>query len=222
MPVTVSSLFTAVEQLRGKQAFLFDMDGLLFDTERLFMEQHADVMKVYGYTLTREVYVQTLGLNGSLLLDFMRAEYGEDYPFWEINRQTGKRVRAAVDTEGIPVMPEIPEVLQYLKEQGIPCAVASSSSSTTVRHYLEISGLDGYFQEIVGGEMVERSKPEPDIFLLACERMGQKPEDCVVLEDSENGVRAAVKAGCTVICVPDMKQPSKETMKWVDYLVERK
>lgn len=123
------------------------------------------------------------------------------------------------DTVGLMIKPQIPEALQYLQEQGALCAVASSTNSDAVKHYLGRAGILQYFQEIVGGEMVEKSKPEPDIFLLACKRLGQKPEECVVLEDSENGVRAAKKAGCSVICVPDLKQPSEEAAELADYLV---
>lgn len=217
----VDSLQKAVKYFTKKKAFLFDMDGLIFDTERLFMEQLAVVMKEYGYTLTREIYCETLGIGGQRLISIMQSYYGANYPFEEISRETVRRVNRTAEMEGLAIKPEIPEVLGFLKERGIPCAVASSTKSETVRNYLEKAGLFPYFREIIGGEMVERSKPEPDIFLLTCERLGERPQDCVVLEDSENGVRAAVRAGCKVICVPDLKEPSPEVAEQAAFLVQR-
>ncbi len=216
------SLLRAVEKFIGYKAFLFDMDGLIFDSERLFMEQHAVVMKDWGYTLTREIYCETLGVGGQKLVSIMQSHYGADYPFYEISSETVKRVQMVSETVGIGVKPEIPEVLKYIKEKGIACAVASTTRSDMVRMNLDKAGFLSYFQEIIGGEMVERSKPEPDIFLLACDKLGQAPKDCVVLEDSENGVRAAQKAGCKIICVPDLKEPCKEVADLADCLVQRK
>lgn len=212
-------LIKVVKNLAQKKAFLFDMDGLIFDTERVFMEQLAVVMKENGYTLTREIYCETLGIGGQKLVAVMQSYYGEGYPFQEISRETVKRVNIVAETVGVEIKPQIPEVLAFLKERGIPCAVASSTRSDMVKMYLEKAGLWSYFQEIIGGEMVEKSKPEPDIFLLACQKLGEKPQNCVVLEDSENGVRAAAKAGCEVICVPDLKEPAPEVAELAAYLV---
>lgn len=221
MPIIEKDLIKVIQQMSKKEAFLFDMDGLIFDTERMFMEQHAVVMKEHGYHLTREIYSETLGLGGKKLIETMQSYYGEDYPFSEISRETVRRVGIVAETVGLTVKLQIPETLEYLKERGIPCAVASSTRSDMVRQYLERAGLLQYFREIIGGEMVERSKPEPDIFLLACERLGKAPETCVVLEDSENGVRAAVNAGCEVICVPDLKEPAPEVIEKAAYVVRR-
>ena len=219
MAVKERDLLAAIKNFSEKKAAIFDMDGLIFDTERLFMEQLAIVMKEHGYVLTKKIYCETLGVGGKLLEEIMCSYFGEDYPVSEMGKKVEKRVRMVADTVGLMIKPQIPEVLQYLQEQGALCAVASSTNSDAVKHYLGRAGILQYFQEIVGGEMVEKSKPEPDIFLLACKRLGQKPEECVVLEDSENGVRAAKKAGCSVICVPDLKQPSEEAAELADYLV---
>lgn len=220
MTVRENDLLRTITNFQKKKAVIFDMDGLIFDTERLFMEQLAIAMKEHGYTLTREIYCETLGLGGAILQEKMCSYYGEEYPFAQMGEEAEKRVKLVAETVGLTVKPQIPEVLQYLQEKKIPCGVASSTRSDMVKLYLQKAGLFSYFQEIVGGEMVERSKPQPDIFLLACERLGQKPRECVVLEDSENGVRAAAAAGCSVICVPDLKQPSKEVAALADYLVE--
>lgn len=214
-----SDIMAAAMDYRYAWGFIFDMDGLLFDTERLFMEQLALSMAEEGFRLTREVYSRSLGLAGKELEQMMLAEYGLDYPFREMGRKARERVDIIADTVGLELKPQILQLLQWLREQEITCAVASSTNSASVKNYLEKTGILSYFSVIIGGEMVMRSKPEPDIFLLACEKCGLKPEQAVVLEDSENGVRAAAAAGIPVICVPDLKQPSPEVCQLASAVV---
>jgi HAD superfamily hydrolase (TIGR01509 family) len=200
---------------------IFDMDGLIFDTERVFMEQLAVAMAEEGYRLNRKVYCKSLGMSGKNLEKLMLSEYGVDYPFYEMGKRARERVDMIAATVGLTVKPQIPELLDDLKKKGVVCAVASSTHSDTVARYLTDAGLREYFSVIVGGEMVKRSKPEPDIFLLACERCGFKTDQALVLEDSENGVRAAVAAGISVICVPDLKMPEPEICQMAHALVVR-
>lgn len=204
--------------LEQKSAVIFDMDGLIFDTERLFMEQLAVVMKEHGYSLDRKTYCMTLGLGGKQLRDTMCTFFGTDYPFEKISEEADKRTMMIADTVGLCVKPHIRQVLQFLQQKCIPCTVASSTQTNTVEHYLEKAGLIGFFQVIVGGEQVEQSKPAPDIFLKACEMLSKEPKHSIVLEDSENGIRAAHSAGCEVICIPDLKQPSDDVLPYITYL----
>ena len=217
-----NSLLAAAERYQNAQCFIFDMDGLIFDTELIFMNQLAVVMAEKGYSLSRKVYEDSLGMAGEPLKQLMLSEYGSEYPFEEMGEKSRKMVDVIADTVGLPVKPQIRSLLKWLKEQGIVCAVASSSQSDVVRHYLEKAELLSFFREIIGGEMVERSKPEPDIFLLACEKCRVLPENAVVLEDSENGIRAAFAAGIPSICVPDLKSPCEEVQKMTSAIVARK
>ena len=219
MTVVEQDLLNAVKHFEGIKAAVFDMDGLIFDTERLFMEQLAIVMKEQGYVLSKKIYCETLGIGGEPLKEIMCSYFGEAYPFSEMGKKAEEKVRMVAETVGLVIKPRIPEVLCFLKEKGILCAIASTTNSNAIKHYLKSAGILSYFQEIVGGEMVKKSKPEPDIFLLACKRLNLEPNQCVVLEDSEYGVRAAKRAGCSVICVPDLKQPSDEVIEMADYLV---
>ncbi len=216
-----SDLLEAVNMQKNFKAVIFDMDGLVFDTERVFMEQLAVVMKEKGYNLSREVYIKTLGTGGSRLKDIMYSEYGEDYPFQECGDIAQSRLVMIAETIGLNIKPQIQELLVMLKEKGIPCAVASSTKSAYVEKYLKHAGLLGYFQKIIGGEMAKHSKPEPDIFLMACEKLNTAPQKALVLEDSENGVKAAFTAGIPVICIPDLKEPDKETIKMAAAVVKR-
>ena len=213
------NILDAAQSFESAWGFIFDMDGLIFDTERLFMEQLAVVMAERGYRLSREVYCKSLGLTGKSLEKLMLTEYGMDYPFAQLGRIAREHVDAIAATVGLELKPDIVTLLQWIRRQGLKAAVASSTRSDIVERYLEGAGIRKYFSVIVGGEMVERSKPEPDIFLKAAHLCGFKPEQAVVLEDSENGVRAAVAAGIPVICVPDLKMPEDEVRRMANIVV---
>ncbi len=188
---------------------IFDMDGLIFDSERLFMRELGEVMSEYGYTLTEENYIKMLGFTKDALYAMAKELYGVEYPHYEISAKSRSRVDKIAKTDGLPVKEGIRELLIYLNEKNIPCVVASSTHREYVELYLKTSGLFDYFCEIIGGDMTEKSKPEPDIFLLA---LGDTPPDkALVLEDSRNGILAAHRANIPVICIPDMAYPDDET-----------
>jgi HAD superfamily hydrolase (TIGR01509 family) len=189
---------------------IFDMDGLIFDSERLFMSKLKEAMAEDGYILTEEIYSNTLGLGASFVEKYMHSVYGEDYPCYEMGQRA--RAKMAEDIKnGIPVKKGIVDLLEYFKTRNVKCVVASSTETKFVKEYLENAGLIKYFSELIGGEAVINSKPAPDIFLKA---LGdEKKENAVVLEDSENGVKAAINAGIPVICIPDMKRPSEDVLR---------
>ena len=192
---------------------IFDMDGLIFDTERLFMTTKDGVMKEYGYTQQKDDYIHTLGTCGQQLLDILHRLYGDDYPAEEISQKCRTLVTEKIHRDGPPVKPGIPELLAWFATNNIPCCVASSTKHDIVVEYLRLAKLDKYFAFVIGGDQVQRSKPNPDIFLAACQQAGIKPEHSLVLEDSENGILAASNANISVVCIPDLKVPSEEIAK---------
>lgn len=192
---------------------IFDMDGLLFDSERIFMEEKNKVLRAYGYPARREDYVQTMGLAGENFYQKVRELYGDDYPADEISEKTRAAVNAYMETRGVPLKPGILKLLRWFQEHGVCCCVASSTPKDAVAHYIALAGLDSYFSFLIGGEETARSKPAPDIFLAACAKGQTAPEDALVLEDSENGVRAALAAGIPVVCIPDLKRPAPELLQ---------
>lgn len=189
---------------------IFDMDGLLFDTERLIEKCLHKIMAERGYTLTHEIFEKILGVNAVCYKNTMLEIFGENYPHDEISGTVRIMANERMAAEGVPIKTGISELLQYLYENGIKCAVASSTDVAHVKNYIKSCGFDKYFDAVIGGNMVENSKPAPDIFLKACEETGIDPHDAVVFEDSENGIRAAVNADIPVICIFDMKRHSKE------------
>ena len=192
---------------------IFDMDGLIFDTERLFMTTKDGVMKEYGYTQQKDDYIHTLGTCGQQLLDILHRLYGDDYPAEEISQKCRTLVTEKIRRDGPPVKPGIPELLAWFASNNIPCCVASSTKHDIVVEYLRLAKLDKNFAFVIGGDQVQRSKPNPDIFLAACQRTDIIPEHALVLEDSENGILAASNAYIPVVCIPDLKVPSEEIAK---------
>ena len=189
---------------------IFDMDGLIFDSEETFFRQLKTVMDQYGYALTRENYIATTGFAWGDAERIMKGFYGEDYPFEEISLKTRSIVGEIAAKGELEVKPGIPRLLEFLKEKGIPCCVASSSPTSSVTAYLKAAGLDGYFCNMLGGESVAHTKPHPEIFLTACQSCGVHPEEALVLEDSAAGALAAINGSIPVIIIPDMKKPERE------------
>lgn len=188
---------------------VFDMDGLIFDTERLFMDILRPVMQKDGYSLSEENYVSILGLAHEACRKRMTDMYGEDYPYERHNDIVRLEISKIAEKGELPIKKGIRALLEFLKESNVKCAVASSTDSVFVKKYIESAGLGDFFDVIIGGDMAKNSKPAPDIFLKACEICGIAPDSAVVFEDSDNGIRAALNGNIRVICIPDMKQPEK-------------
>ncbi len=189
---------------------IFDMDGLLFDSERLFMKKKELVLREYGYQQKKEDYELTLGTTGETLKNILYQIYGSDYPADEISQKTRELVDQHNTLYGPSLKPGIPELLTYLQQKQIPCCVATSTDSTTAKRYLTQGHILHYFSYVIGGDAVRISKPDPEIFLKACYHYKIKPEHALVFEDSENGILAAHSGHIPVICIPDLKFPDKE------------
>lgn len=191
-------------------AVLFDMDGLMFDSERLILRAWQRAMADFGYQASEEVFLASVGTTVESTNQLLRAAYGPDFPLEATNGRTDEYLWLEVDQHGPPLKPGLMALLDYLEAQGIPKAVASSSQRVTIDRLLAAAGLTQRFAATAAGDEVMHGKPAPDIFLLAASRLGVKPAQCLVLEDSEPGARAAHAAGMAVIIVPDLKAPSDE------------
>mgnify|MGYP001103328570 CR=1 FL=1 len=187
---------------------IFDMDGLLLDTERLYQESWIEMAKRFGQTPDPAFPTAVSGSSGEGMRQIIRRYYPavDPYAF-----QAGciARVDGILDEQGPPVKPGARELLKYFRRQGVKTAVASSSGRERILSNLRMTELDRFFDAVVSGQQVERGKPEPDIFILAAKEIGCAPEDCYVFEDSVNGVRAGMTAGCATVMVPDLVPPPK-------------
>lgn len=186
------------------EAVIFDMDGLMFDSERVIQKSWDVVGPELGFgKMGKDIY-HTLGLNRTEREQYFKKTYGEDFPFQRFQERYREEVRKYTEEHGTPVKPGLYELLKVLKEQNVKMAVATSSSYENTEALLKETKVYGYFQEIVAGNMVERSKPAPDIYQKACERLSVRPERALALEDSYNGIRSAHAAGVKVIMIPDL------------------
>lgn len=191
-------------------ATIFDMDGLMFDSERLIFRAWSRAMADFGYPASEEVYLRSVGLTMEKTNEMLRAAFGPDFPLDATNQRTEEYIWQEVKDRGVPLKPGLPALLAYLDSQRILRAVASSSSRSTVDGLLTAAGLLNKFAATVAGDEVERGKPAPDIFHRAADLLDVPPAQCLVLEDSEAGARAAVAAGMACIIVPDLKHPAPE------------
>lgn len=196
------------------RAVIFDMDGLMFDTERLAQNAWQQAARDFGYEFPSEAFAWIVGLTLADVRRNSQLIFGADFPFDLVYQRRQEYLDNDITTRGIPLKPGLMELLAKVKDAGLARALASSTARRIIDRNLKSAGLDhGYFDVIVGGDEVQNGKPAPDIFLLACERLHVPAESCLVLEDSNAGVQAACDAGMTAIMVPDMLAPTTEARR---------
>lgn len=191
-------------------AVVFDMDGVIFDSEKLVVECWVETANRYGVVGVEKMCKECLGLNRLAAKEKFLKHYGQDFPYDSYKQEMSdlyhKRAR-----EGALVMKVgVVELLTFLKENDIKIALASSTRKQVVTWELTDAGIIDYFDEIVCGDMVSKSKPDPEIFLKACELLEVEPHEAFAIEDSYNGIRAAYAGGLRPIMVPDLAEPTKE------------
>lgn len=201
-----------------KRGAIFDMDGTLLDTERLYTLAWLETAADFGKEPEPDIAKRACGLSNDKCVALVKEYYpdldGEEYLEHVVNF-----VRKKVETD-LSLMPGVPEILDFFQDKGIPMAIASSTDTERIESYLGRAGIRKYFSVIVGGEQVAKGKPNPDIFLRAAELLNLPASDCYVFEDSPNGVRAGAAAGCAVIMVPDSIQPDDELRGMCEHVFE--
>ena len=193
------------------KAVVFDMDGVLFDTESVCMKAWDYAGEVMGVGKAGYMVLKTLGMNADKAVEIIRTEFGAGFDAVKF-KQIGKNYSYDYfNTYGVPEKPGLYEILDYLKNKGYKIALASSTSSQSVHHHLKEKDIEKYFDAVICGDMVEKSKREPDIYLKACAQLNENPDNCIAIEDSKNGILSAHRAGLQVIMVPDLWQGEAET-----------
>lgn len=202
------------------EAVIFDMDDLMFDTERVFVEAWDYAGEKIGIGKAGYMNLKTLGLNIKESEAVWRREFGDAYDVEGLRRYAKEFLLDYYKNNKVPVKKGLYILLDYLKKENFRLAVASSSPRHEVERHLEDAGVSGYFEAVICGDMVEKSKPAPDIYLAACGRLGAAPKDCYALEDSRNGLFSAHRAGCVPIMVPDLWQPDEEVRRFAAGIFE--
>ena len=191
-----------------KQGAIFDMDGLLFDTERMYRDSWKQSAQQFGLVHNPDFPRAVCGSSGA----HMREIILQYYPQVDAKAFADDcilRVERELETH-VPEKTGVRDILQYFKQHGVRVAVASSSKRATVLHNLKQADILSYFDAVVSGDQVTHGKPAPDIVLLAAQQIGCEPENCYVFEDGTNGVRAGAAAGCTTIMIPDLTPPNEQ------------
>lgn len=195
-------------QIKG---LLFDMDGLILDTEKLYTRFWMEAANALGYPMTRE---QALGMR-SLSREFgaakLQSYFDKPVNYEEVKQKRIELMDAFIEEEGVEAKAGVQELMAYLKENGIKAAIATSSPLERTEKYLQSVGLKDAFDKLISGYMVKKGKPEPDIYQLAAAELGLAPQECLALEDSPSGILSASRAGCFPVMIPDQDQPAAET-----------
>lgn len=201
-----------------KKLVIFDMDGLMFDTERIYYKAWQEAARIYQYEITWDIYTQIVARNSRYIEKVLKQILGDDLPYDAICAKKREISDSIIEKEGIKKKEGLVELLDYLDQKGIKKIVATSSMREKAIHYLSLAGIKERFDWIICGSDVEESKPNPEIFLKAAAYLGIEPKDSMVLEDSKLGLEAACRAQMTSVLVPDLVEADEEMTQNASYI----
>jgi len=192
---------------------IFDMDGTLIDTEKYYRKFWPMALAHFGYEMTDEQALSMRSLGRPFAPARLKEMFGQELDYYQVRDYRKQLMEECLDREGIQLKKGCVELLTYLKENNIRAAIATATDLERTEKYLGKLGLRDFFSEIVCATMVKEGKPSPDIYRYACEMLQRKPEECIAVEDSPNGVLSAYRAGTKVVMVPDQTQPDEDLQK---------
>ena len=195
------------------QAVIFDMDGTLIDTEKYYRIFWPKALAEFGYHMTDEQALLMRSLGRPFAPKQLKEWFGESLDYYAVRDRRKEMMEECLDREGIRCKPGALELIKRLKAAGITTAIATATDLQRTAKYMKLTGLEGYFDRLISATPVAEGKPSPDIYLFACKELGLKPEECLAVEDSPNGVMSAYRAGCKVVMVPDQTKPDQELLQ---------
>lgn len=193
------------------KGLIFDMDGLMVDTEKLLTRFWREASAFYGWEMTQEHVLGIRSLAGKYAAPKLQREISPDFDYAKVRLKRIELMNAYIAENGIEKKAGLDELIAYGLDRGMRLAVATATDDVRTKLYLESIGVYHHFDRIICGNMVKSSKPDPDIYLTASAELGLPPEECIALEDSPNGIKSAKSAGCVPVFVPDLSQPDPET-----------
>ena len=200
----------------GKKAVIFDMDGVIFDTERVYLEIWQSVFEKYGYKMTKELYITVMGTGRKNVIKTFLENFGDDLPIEKMYEEKDNQLFYLIENQGIPLKKGVKELFSMLKEKNYKIALATSAKRDRVEKQIKDKWLKESFDAIVCGDDVEKGKPSPDIFLKAAKKIDVEPENCFVVEDSPAGIKAAFSGGMKGIHVEDLKAADEDIIKYCE------
>ena len=198
---------------RPIRGVLFDMDGLVLDSERLYTRFWMEALRQKGYDVTLEQALQLRSLNREAGQKKLEELFGDGISFPEVRALRIQLMDAYIEVHGIGPKPGIRELLAHLKQKGIATAITSSSPMENIQRHLGANGLLDSFDRLCSGYEVPNGKPAPDIYLYGAKCLGLKAEECLALEDAPAGIESAYRAGCLPVMIPDQDQPNAVTLE---------
>ena len=192
------------------KAIIFDMDGLMIDSERVTFECYQERLKDMNLTMDEEFYKTLLGKPIKGIYQRFYDVYGNDFPIQNVIQDVHQLMAERFETEGVPVKKGLVELLHYLKDNNYKTIVATSSNRDRVDKILAQAKITEFFDDSICGDEVTKGKPNPEVFLKSCQKLGVNVDEAIVLEVSEAGIQASYDANIKVICIPDMKYPEKQ------------
>lgn len=194
------------------KGIISDMDGVILDTEKLYVRFWREAASFYGFPMTLEHALGIRSLSGKLAEEKLQGWFGKEFDYNAVRQKRIELMDEFVSQNGVEPKPGAKALLSYIKDNGYALALATATPVDRAGRYLKSVELYSFFDQIVSAREVKRGKPAPDIYLCAAKRLGLDPKECIALEDSQNGIRSAFAAGCKTIMVPDLDQPTEEIM----------
>lgn len=201
--------------MKSIKAVIFDMDGLILDTEKLLVKYWCLAANEAGFPMKREHALYIRSLSKELCEPYLKGVLGESFDYMSVRSRRKELMNEYILKNGIELKPGVKELLDFLKNNNIRTAVCTATDYPRTKMYLEIVGLLEKFDKIICGPDVVHGKPAPDIYLYACKSIGFDSNECIALEDSPNGVKSAYEAGLDVIMIPDLTEPSEDDRKYI-------
>lgn len=195
---------------KDKELFIFDMDGLIFDSETLYILAIKDIITKKGFEYNEALIYKTIGTNEKTFKEILYKEYGDKFPIDNIAEEIDEEMLVIVEKYGLNFMQGAKELLEILRNENKIIALASSSNKNKIISYLKRSNILDVFNYIISGNEVKNGKPDPEIFQKACDFFDIKNENAIVFEDSFNGIRASFSANIDAIMIPDKLEPNDE------------
>ncbi len=190
---------------------IFDMDGLMLDTEKLLTRFWCEAAAFYGFEMTKQHVLGIRSLAAKYAQPHLQSIFGEGFDYYAVRAKRIELMNAYIEQNGIEKKQGLDELLESLKKRGSKLAVATATDRARTDMYLEKVGVRDYFDKLVTGDMIQNGKPKPDIYITAARELGLPCCECLALEDSPNGIRSAYDAHCKPIMIPDLSQPDEQT-----------